>query len=483
MFSEKLTMFMNKLSKFIIFFFIFANLGFLIPLKSINAKEETPKITSISPTIVNIGNKLVINGEGFGTDCYSEGPEKCVMVFYIGDFDGDGDEDLDSEQAKYINKSWDTWTDNKIEVTLLYDEIASRRVHRKFSEKIQLYRKELIPERTDGAFNLYHIAGPVLTYDPEMKITEVSPLSGSAGTEVTIIGKGFKDSCTGKGTLECQAGIYFGNGYVNAVADITQLVSWEDTKIVVKVPSDATTGNIRVYRNEILDYGTDHATNQTFDIIGHVFGVNHASGQPSVDSNIVEIKETTRNVVQNNYTALLAEVNALRSQVKEQEAEIKYLKSLTSEVKNISESMKSFMTNFVTYGVDENTKKLGEGERAAVLNSFKEAYKKLPETSTEIEDAIKIANGRFPSVRVESVENEAEKIFEHVYDRAPDTQNASDQNFTMVVSYGLRQKAETRKLETEKKALDIYKGVYKQLPQNTEDWNILQGIAYSGAKK
>lgn len=54
--------------------------------------------------------------------------------------------------------------------------------------------------------------------------------------------------------------------------------------------------------------------------------------------------------------------------------ELKYLKKLTVDIQNLTEVTKESLTIFVTYGVNDNTKKLGVGERAAVANSYKEAY-------------------------------------------------------------------------------------------------------------
>ena len=52
-----------------------------------------------------------------------------------------------------------------------------------------------------------------------------------------------------------------------------------------------------------------------------------------------------------------------------------------------------------------------------------------------------------------------------------------------VMAYGLRQKAENRNLESEKKGINTFKNIYGYHPASTEDWNIMQAITYSGAAR
>ncbi len=513
---------MKNLSKLILFSFVFANLGLfpsLIPLKVLASEYETfipdlmvssvsfsPREPYMSETytgsllviIKNQGNLATNYAEGVRVSASMRNPDG-TLIGNLGTFDGlkyASNLDAGASATVDIGILGVKFTDG-VTINLYLDNteqggsgfiLESDETNNTFEKKYSFSSKP-----NDSTFEIIgHVSNmtPISTTPPSIfsttsQITSISPISGLPYTEVIILGKGFQDPCTGKSPVDCQAVVFFGNAAVDFMTDTIYHISWTDEKIVTRVPYHAVGGNVRVYRNEFIKDGVLGDHNTTLNVSGPIFSVtnNTNNTKKSEDAHLEEIKKTTEYVSDSKYDALLAEINALRSQVKEQEAEIKYLKSLTFEVKNISESMKSFMTNFVTYGVDDNTKKLGEGERAAVLNSFKGTYGKLPETDVEVEDTIKIANGRFPSMRIESVEQEAEKIFEHVYGRKSDEANTSDQNFIMVVSYGLRQKAENRKLETETKALTIYKGIYKQLPQNTEDWNILQGIAYSGAKR
>ncbi len=197
-----------------------------------------------------------------------------------------------------------------------------------------------------------------------------------------------------------------------------------------------------------------------------------------------KIRENATNLYDNRIDQLLAEIKSLRDIVKEQQVQIDHLMKLKDGLaQTISATVETAIKNFIAYGVDDNTKKLGEGERAAVMYSFKEAYNKLPETQDEIEEAIKIANGRFPSIVSEEAEASAKEQFKKIYLREPDMDNAHDLAAIKVMAYGLRQKAENRNLNSEAAALKTFKNVFKKLPQTTEEWNALQAITYSGATR
>ncbi len=202
-----------------------------------------------------------------------------------------------------------------------------------------------------------------------------------------------------------------------------------------------------------------------------------------IDKDIEKIKEKAELLKENKLDAILAELKELRNLVKEQEAQIKYLKRLVNDFNQLAQEMQNAINSFIVYGVDENTKKLGEGERAAVIHSFKRAFGKLPETESELEDAIRIANGRWPTSRSEVAEERAREMFKQIYLRELDMNNLRDNAAIVIMAYGLRQKAENRNLESEKRAIQIFRGIFGHMPTSTEDWNAVQAIAYSGASR
>ncbi len=201
------------------------------------------------------------------------------------------------------------------------------------------------------------------------------------------------------------------------------------------------------------------------------------------DPQLTQIDTSAGQLRQNKIDEILAELNQLRNKIKEQANEIKYLRKLTVGVKDLTQTSKDAINNFITYGVDSNTQKLGEGERAAVINSYKSAFDKLPETDVELSDAIKIANGRFPSVTNNKAENKAKEQFIKIYKRNSDMNNSNDSAAIKVMAYGLRQKAQNRNLNSEKAGIKIFKAIYGNSPKTTEDWNAMQAITYSGATR
>jgi len=207
------------------------------------------------------------------------------------------------------------------------------------------------------------------------------------------------------------------------------------------------------------------------------------NGSCKKDEQILQIEETASLLLGDKLDSILSELKQLRSQVREQQNEIKYLKKFVKEMGRISEKMQSSINDFITYGVDDNTMRLGEGERAAVISSFQNAFHKLPENADELADAIKIANGRWPSMKSEEAEANARERFRDVYLRYPDMGNANDNAAVTVMSYGLRQRAENRNLVSERAGINIFRGIYHKLPETTEDWNIMQAITYSGATR
>jgi|TARA_Y100000310_G_scaffold163662_1_gene163483 hypothetical protein len=61
--------------------------------------------------------------------------------------------------------------------------------------------------------------------------------------------------------------------------------------------------------------------------------------------------------------------------------------------------------------------------------------------------------------------------------------NPNDNAAVTVMAYGLRQRAENRNLGSERNGIKIFKGIYGHVPSSTEEWNIMQAITYSGAKR
>jgi len=231
------------------------------------------------------------------------------------------------------------------------------------------------------------------------------------------------------------------------------------------------TGAIKQFPNSCLPEGWEHTQEPL------------VSTQPVIDNSIKDIQQKASLIQNKKFDDILIELQTLRSKVKEQETELKYLKKLTSDVEAIAVSAKESLNSFITYGVDDSTKKLGAGERAAVLSSYKVAFNKLPEQETEIADMIKIANGRFPTERNSQAEKRAQHDFVRIYKHIPIMTRQTDAAAIMIMAYGLRQRAENRNFDSERNGINTYRAIFGKMPSDTDDWNTMQAITYSGATK
>ncbi|MCF7795459.1 hypothetical protein K9M50_03810 [Patescibacteria group bacterium] len=201
------------------------------------------------------------------------------------------------------------------------------------------------------------------------------------------------------------------------------------------------------------------------------------------DNDVVEMRRKAGLLIRNQMQNVLKEIKETRNQIRERNVEQKQLKKLENEMMKVSETIQKSINTFVAYGVDDNSKRLGEGERAAVIYSFKEAYDKLPETEEELTDVIKISNGRWPGKTSQKAESEARKRFKEIYKRELRESNPHDMSAMKIMAYGLKQRAENRNLNSEKKGIEIFNDIFGHVPESTEDWNIMQAITYSGAKR
>ena len=181
-----------------------------------------------------------------------------------------------------------------------------------------------------------------------------------------------------------------------------------------------------------------------------------------------------------NINSILSAVSAVRDESKETANGNKYIVSLKAKVKNYSETSTNRLKFFITYGT-ELTKSLGEGERAGVISSYQKAFGKLPQTESEWQDAIKIANGRWPSEASQTAIDAAKVEFQKVYKRAANMTQANDNAAVSIIAYGLRPTA--RNLNSEKAAIKSFRAIYAHNPISALAWDIVRAIAYSGATR
>lgn len=137
--------------------------------------------------------------------------------------------------------------------------------------------------------------------------------------------------------------------------------------------------------------------------------------------------------------------------------------------------------NFVAYGFDVLTNKMGAGERAALVNSFKDNYQRQPQSDQDWVDILSIAAGNFPMQRSLDSERAALVYFQQIYARNPVFATAADERAIWIISYGIR--AEKRDLAKERAGITGFRNVYKRDPSSAKDWDVVRAIGYSGVNK
>lgn len=193
---------------------------------------------------------------------------------------------------------------------------------------------------------------------------------------------------------------------------------------------------------------------------------------------VVTITQEAAKVSTVSAEALAAEVGASRDTGLEQ----RYSSTIVARVVVASTpaASRARVVNFVTYGTP-TTKILGAGERAGVVNSFRAAFGKVPQSEADWADVIKIANGRFPAVTNSTREKSVETTFKKIYLRSAVRTQANDDAAVVVMAYGLR--TASRNLASEQAAIKSFKAIFGKAPTTASDWDAVRAIAYSGAKR
>jgi len=221
--------------------------------------------------------------------------------------------------------------------------------------------------------------------------------------------------------------------------------------------------------------------------LGEGQGQGQVLGEKIVDPRelqLTQIFDDAHYIWPGDMDLLLGYMNVNRDLALEQSMNSKYGSILGSNVKmalvGLESSNAAAVTNFLAYGT-KTTLKLGAGERAGVLNSYKAAFGQLPKTEENWRDAIKIANGRWPSQVSAAAEKLANVNFKIVYKRNANMANANDNAAVTTMAYGLRPLP--RNLDSEKTAIKSFKGIFGYYPVKATAWDVVRAIAYSGAKR
>ncbi|MDD4901971.1 MAG: hypothetical protein PHE24_02435 [Patescibacteria group bacterium] len=161
-------------------------------------------------------------------------------------------------------------------------------------------------------------------------------------------------------------------------------------------------------------------------------------------------------------------------------SKISYDKLMAQISVPVTNEQKAIVANFIQSGTP-TTLVLGAGERAGSINSFRSAFTRLPASTLDWQDVIKIGNGRWTTQRSATAEAKAKISFKKIYLREPNMANAKDNAAVTVMAYGLR--PAQRNMNSEKAAINSFKYIFHKIPVSAADWDIVRAIAYSGAKR
>jgi len=159
--------------------------------------------------------------------------------------------------------------------------------------------------------------------------------------------------------------------------------------------------------------------------------------------------------------------------------EEKYNKELTPRVvpADISPEHLAAIQNFVNYGTKSNVR-LGQGERAGAVNSFRAIYKRIPANECDWQNVIKIADTKMPYDLNAGREEEVLKTFKEIYGYDYDSNNLLERIAHKVMSYGVR--PQIRDLDAEYTAAKVFYRIYGKFPTTASEWDANRALAYSG---
>jgi len=224
------------------------------------------------------------------------------------------------------------------------------------------------------------------------------------------------------------------------------------------------------------------ATNNCSSLSVKVVSVSNSSNNQTPTSNdrILEIIALESSyVAPGNADVIAGNAKVARNESQELATYTKYVVPLTKNF-SLSAQAANALTYFIHYGTPA-TLRLGAGERAGVLSSYWQAYKKLPQTEADWSDVVKISLGRWPSEINANTEDQAKAEFRKVYKREAVMSNNKDENAITIIAYGLR--PINRNTASEQAAITTFRSVYDHNPVNPLAWNIVRAIAYSGATR
>ena len=190
-----------------------------------------------------------------------------------------------------------------------------------------------------------------------------------------------------------------------------------------------------------------------------------------------QIQDEASTVVSGNVNAVISAVSRIRD-VKQ---EIQNRKNLVKELARArgikTNALVDRANSFVTYGTT-STVSLSVGERLHAVNSYYNAFGRVPRNAKEWGEVVLIANGNAPAEASKTAINRAKANFRYVYKRNANLKDAKDLQAINMMAYGVTPAA--RDLKAEANAIKTFRAKFGYFPSKVTAWNVVRAIAYGG---
>jgi len=193
-----------------------------------------------------------------------------------------------------------------------------------------------------------------------------------------------------------------------------------------------------------------------------------------------QIQDEASTVVSGNVNAVISAVAKVRNLKQEVTNRKNLVKELlrTSGIK--TNALVDRANSFVTYGTT-STVNLSVGDRLHAVNSYYNAFGRLPRNAKEWGEVVLIANGQAPAEASKTALNRAKANFKYVYKRNANLKDATDLQWIEMMAYGVMPAA--RDIKAEAAAIKTFRAMFGYAPSKVTAWNVVRAIAYGGVQK
>jgi hypothetical protein len=177
-----------------------------------------------------------------------------------------------------------------------------------------------------------------------------------------------------------------------------------------------------------------------------------------------------------NISTVLTTLGVARDEATESQYAPLVSSDLTSFGVTATETQKTAITNFVSYGISSATKTLGAGERRAVVRDYLETVARPDVVWSDIE---RVSTGQKPVLRNLASEQlqlpNALTVFEKIMGHRPDFKNTKEDLAWNTIMYRIRF---DRDLAKEKNGIAGFTQIFKRAPSSPLDWAAVRALGY-----